>query len=181
MQLVHCYIWYRHRKGRRTQVRVRGHDYDLYMSCFVFYCLPPSPPLLHFSLCLSIPPQLHFTAWTPTEWKTAGSGTAQNTLCPILQWIPIYLSPLLLCPARSLAPCPHLRWGRAAETKEKQLVWEHVSHPHMVLSPSLPFCEFVSQPYSLVILWCYGWFCSWQVENRWDITQLSCMAKYVYS
>lgn len=113
-----------------------------------------SPPLL--SLCLSTPPLLHFNAWTPTEWKTSGSGTAQSTLCPILQWIPIYLSPFLLCPVCSLAPCPHLRWGRAAETKEKQPVWEHVSHPHMVLSPSPPFCEFVSQPYSLVVLWCYG-------------------------
>ncbi len=88
--------------------------------------------------------------------KTAGSGTAQSTLCPSFQWIPIYLSPLLLYPVLSLAPCPHLRWGRAAETKEKQPVWEHVSHPHMVLAPSPPSWEFVSQPYSLVILWCYG-------------------------
>lgn len=99
------------------------------------------PSLLHLSFCLSIPPQLHFTSWTPTEWKTAGSGTTQSTLCPILQWIPIYLSPLLLCPVCSLAPCPHLRWGCAAETKEKQPVWEHVSHPHMVLSPSPPSSE----------------------------------------
>jgi len=143
----------------------------------MFYCHTPQPPLLHFSFCLSNPPLLHFIALTPTEWKTAGLGTAQSTLCPILQWIPIHLSPLLLYPVCSPAPCPHLWWGCAAETKEKQPVWEHVSHSHMVLSSSPSFCEFVSQPYSLVILWCYGWFCFWQAEKHWDIMQLSCMAK----
>lgn len=148
-------------------IHLNDHHHDLFMLCLTTYFsafLPP-PPLPHSSLRLSIPPLLHFTAWTPTEWKTAGLGTAQSTLCPILQWIPIYLSPLLLCPVRSLTPCPHLRWGRTAETKEKQSVWEHVSHPHMVLAPSPIFCEFVSQPYSLLILWCYGWFCFWQVEK----------------
>lgn len=54
----------------------------------------------------------------------------------------------LLCPAFSLAACPHLRCGRAAETKEKQYLWEHASHPHMVLAASPLFPGFVSQSYS---------------------------------
>lgn len=69
----------------------------------MFYNLPPAPHLLRFSPGLSIPPLLHFTAWTPTEWKTAGLGTARSTLCPILQWIPIYLSPFP--PLSSVLPC----------------------------------------------------------------------------
>lgn len=118
---------------------------------------------------------------TPTEWKTAGSGTAQSTLCPILQWIPIYLSPLPLCPARSPAPCPHLRWGRAAETKEKQPAWEHVSHPHMVhFLPLLLSLNLFPNPTPWRSSCCYDCFYFWQAEKRWDIMQLSRMAKYAY-
>lgn len=131
----------------------------------MFYNLPPAPRLLHFSAGPSIPLQ-HFTARTPTKWKTAGSGTARSALCPILQWIPTYLSPFLLCPAFSLAACPHLRCGRAAETKEKQYLWEHASHPHMVLAASPPFSEFVSQPYSPEeLLRCWVFFGFWQAKN----------------
>lgn len=145
-----------------TKVKANGHHHDLYMLCLVCYCLPP--PLLHSSSpCLSVPPRLHFTAWTPTEWKTAGSGTAQSTLCPILQWIPIYLSPLLPCPVRSLAPCPHLRWGRTAETKEKQLVWEHVSHPHMVLSSFLWIRFPTLIPGDSLVLWLVLLLTSWKL------------------
>lgn len=138
----------------------------------MFYRLPLFPPLLHFSAGLFIPPLLNFTAWTPTEWKTDGLGTAQSTLCPILQWIPIYLSPRLLCPVHSLAPCPHLRWGCTAETKEKQPVWEHDSHPHMVLSASPPFCGYISQLYSLVTpLWLALPLTNWKTR-RYNAAEL---------
>lgn len=104
------------------------------------HALQASPHLHPFSRALSIPALLHFTAWTPTEWKTAGLGTAQSALCPILLWIP-HLPLLSSELPRSLSS---FRWGYTAETKEKQLLWEHVSRPHMVLRclssfPSLCF------------------------------------------
>lgn len=71
------------KKATDKPVHLNGHHRDLYMlcltSCFIVFLLPI------FSLGLSIPQLLHFSAWTPTEWKTAGLGTAQSTLCPILQ------------------------------------------------------------------------------------------------
>lgn len=130
--------------------------WPLHVVCHTMFSLPTPPHPLHVSLGLPIPPLLHFTAWTPTEWKTAGLGTAQSTLCPILQWIPIYLSPLLFCPVCSLAPCPHLRCGCTAETKEKQHLWEHVSHPHMVLTAFPPFfwiCFPTLLPGDTLVLW----------------------------
>lgn len=119
-------------KKRRQTDHLNSPHHDLDMKCLTSYFIVSLLLILFFTsffVRLSHPCYIS-PLKTPTEWKTAGSGTAQSTLCPILQWIPIYLSPL--CPVRSPAPCPHLRWGCAAETKEKQPAWEHVSHPHMV-------------------------------------------------
>lgn len=92
------------KKGRQTNPPKWTSPWSLRILCpTMFYNLLPAPHLLRFSPGLSIPPLLHFIAWTPTEWKTAGLGTARSTLCPILQWIPIYLSPFP--PLSSVLPC----------------------------------------------------------------------------
>lgn len=86
-------------------------------------------------------------------------------------------------PLSSALPCSLSSFkGGAVQLKQKKnSLYENMLLTHIWYSPSPPsFCEFLSQPYSLVILWCYGWFCFWQVEKRGDRRQLSYTHRYSY-
>lgn len=146
------------RKGDK-QILLNGHRRDLNILC-VTLCFIISLLLLISSTspraCPSHPCYIS-PLGLPLNGKQLVWGLPEAHYAQFFNEFPS-TSPLsLLCPVFSLAACPHLRCGRAAETKEKQYLWEHASHPHMVLAASPPFSEFVSQPCSPETLFCY-WF-----------------------
>lgn len=89
--LKYAPIWFLRNIGKKQKRRQTDHlnspHHDLDMKCLTSYFIVSLLLILLFTsffVRLSHPCYIS-PLKTPTEWKTAGSGTAQSTLCPILQ------------------------------------------------------------------------------------------------